>query len=658
MRRMTRFSAISTALIAMAASGCESETTSNTGTSDSRGSDAVSSGDTSGLTDVVQDDVASADGVDGLTDVPSTDGSDGSDGLTDVLTPDLVQPDIHSDTGADIKDTTTPDTSLPDVFVGQDTDDAGPVDPNPFLRLNLSTEAPAVAFVAVGLVDDDDVVDVVASEVGFAAAGPFPGLSAPPIGRVVLYRRDATDALDSWSASIVVPDTAGISYPNEPHLADVDEDGDTDVILPAGSSGCASLGIPIPGLGGGPCGALIWYEQDTSGTPTTWIPHDIVPKGSEYYFTRVELVDLDGDGFKDLVTVGEKMEGGFGGIGGSGTGEAITQWFKGNAEVDRFEATPFIIGSGLGASLQAIDVDFDEDMDFVSAEYAMGATASFAWFEQLEPPYDDFPAGVWARHVIGDDVGPSRQMRVIPDLYADGAVVAIGTNNANPTGLPPFVEGDPWTPGVYAYTMPDGDPTAKWTGELVSAGIMPGGGDFLSAPKAPGLFDFGNVDGDADIDLVVSGDGDPRMFWLEQTGPGSFVTHVLDPNVPKTGGVRVADLNDDGMPEAVVACASTNTIYIYQWVGWPAGTGDDGGDTDGTDGTVGMADIVEVQDAGSMEDVDGVDGTDGADGATGVDDVDGSSGADGSVGADDVDGATGTDAPEDAGPAPEEDAGP
>jgi hypothetical protein len=81
---------------------------------------------------------------------------------------------------------------------------------------------------------------------------------------------------------------------------------------------------------------------------------------------------------------------------------------------------------------------------------------------------------------------------------------------------------------------------------------------------APGIFGTGDIDADGDIDVVVSGDGDPRVFWLEQDAPGAFTSHVLAEELGQAGAMKIVDLDRDGKSEILVSSYEANVLYIFQ----------------------------------------------------------------------------------------------
>ena len=74
----------------------------------------------------------------------------------------------------------------------------------------------------------------------------------------------------------------------------------------------------------------------------------------------------------------------------------------------------------------------------------------------------------------------------------------------------------------------------------------------------------GDIDGDGDIDLLVSGDGDPEIRWYEQQEPGVFVGHVLEMDLTQGGVMTVADLDEDGANEIIISGYDDNVLFVYR----------------------------------------------------------------------------------------------
>lgn len=474
-------------------------------------------------------------------------------GASEVSTPrpdaagaDVTRADVLVADDATLPDAALPDATLPDALPtdGAAVDvasDQPPVDAGGsvrFRRFAVDAMSAGPAFVTAADVDRDGRLDLVVSRFG-----AITGLTLPA-GEVSVYTR-AGASLDAWTRRVIVPASENVRFPNHVTVGDVDGDGDMDAIVPSGFLVCTA----IPG--GLPCGGLGWYEQLADGA---WRRHDVVARGSAPFYHDAAWVDFDGDGVRDLVTVGEAKGAAF----PATPDRAEAQWFKGTTTVDRFETTPRVIGAGLGSFPTVTDIDGDGDLDVASAEFFV-ADGSFAWMERTENPSASSPAGRFTRRVIDNTVGPSIQLALVPDLYGDGVLRGVGTNHTNTAAIPPSRNES----AVFVFT-PGSDRRAVWERAQVSRGIVSVPGSVFAPQAAPGVFGVGDIDGDGDRDIAVSGDGDPHLYWLEQTAPGAFTTRVLEERLPQAGGMLVVDLDGDGRNEIVAAGYENNLVLIYQ----------------------------------------------------------------------------------------------
>lgn len=405
-----------------------------------------------------------------------------------------------------------------------------PGTPGTFERIAVDVAAPGASFVGVVDLDGDGQKEIVASLFGAVA-----GLAIPS-GEVRAYTRGAS--LAQWTASPIVPVTEGIKFPNRTTVADVDGDGDLDVIVPFGFLACTA--IPL----GAPCGGLAWFERTGPG-PTGWVRHDVVASGTPLFYHGAVFVDFDGDGVKDLVTVGEAK----GGLGGADRAEA--QWFRGTAGPARFESSARKIGDGLGSFPTVVDLDGDGDLDVASAEFFV-PKGSFAWLERTGPMS-------FTRRVLDDTSGPAISLSLVPGLYGDGRLLGVGTNHVNTAKVPPDSEAE----GVFVLE-PGADVRQRWSARRISTGLKSRPGTLFAPQGAPGMVAYGDLDGDGDIDLALSGDGDARILWLEQTAKGCWATHEIARELGQAGGLELADLDGDGTPEIVVPVYESNAIYIFK----------------------------------------------------------------------------------------------
>ena len=365
--------------------------------------------------------------------------------------------------------------------------------------------------------DGDGALELVVSRFGVQTG------TSVPNGAIEAYDLEG----DTWSPSTVLPEDEGVKWPNGAEPLDLDDDGDLDLLVGSGFLTCQLVPWTAD------CGGLTWYENGAG-----WARHDIVAPGADGFFHRALRTDVDGDGRLDLVATRESLATPFG-----SESFGRMEWFAGSKEGFVWQGE---LVEGGGSLPVLFDLDGDGDDDIVSGEY-FAAPGGFAWFEK--------DGATYTRHVITEDHGPAIQLSVVPDLFGDGETILVGTNHVNDA------EGSdqPWTPEVLAWRIP-ADPTGAWETEVLADDfdVLPGTG-----VAAPGVFSWGDIDGDGDIDLLVSGDGDVAMYWLEQDA-GAFTQHVLEADLATAGGSVVTDLDGDGATDLVVVGYEDNVILRYE----------------------------------------------------------------------------------------------
>ena len=379
------------------------------------------------------------------------------------------------------------------------------------------------AFITSANIDDDPYPEVLISNFnrpdGFALSTGF--LTAYSFDDEISYTQPISEDMD-------------YKWPNDVVTKDMDQDGDPDLLVGFGFLTCLLNPWTTP------CGALTWFEN----TGKDWIPHDIVPQGSDLFYHKAIVYDINNDGIEDVIATGEGYFTPFG-----GQDEAILYYWLGKGG-GQFSENPIILSEGFGSLLQLIDVDGDGDEDFVSAEYFHPESKSAVWLEQLDN--SDVVSDNWIKHIIDDSSGPSIQFEIVSENDQIYGLLSNHTNtekSSNP---------DTIASGLYLLS-PSDDPTELWNKEVIFDG-------FFSSPSitqaAPGVFSLGDIDGDTDLDILISGDGDPNVYLFINDG-GMYQKHLLYNNMPQAG-VHLVDVNNDQQMEILVGSYEQNVVFLLQ----------------------------------------------------------------------------------------------
>lgn len=399
-----------------------------------------------------------------------------------------------------------------------------------FIRKVIDNEACGAAHVATGDMDGDGVLDLVLTTYGERTSFPL----SLPNGTLSIYRSKG----GSFERRDIITPQDGLRFLNRPTLSDVDLDGDRDIILPLGFFVCSFLRPPSH------CGGLMWLENQGD---LAFTRHQIVPYGSADFFHGVVHVDFDGDGMKDLVTVAEQRNFPW------DEGRSQARWFKGTDKGIRFDREPDVIGDGMGSFPAVADADGDHDLDVLSAEF-FGTTDSFAWLEREGANINVLR---FSRHVISGNLGLSMELRPVPNLRGDGRLMLVGSNHSNHR----YKQEDPSS--ALVLFKPGADPRQPWEQEVLSDDFNPVN---RSGQFAPGALDVGDINGDGRMDILLSGDGDSRLFWFAQQADGSFIRHVLETDWPQAGSPRVVDVDGDGRADLLFPVYQQNALVLYRQV--------------------------------------------------------------------------------------------
>ena len=461
---------------------------------------------------------------------------------------------------------------------------------------------------SAGDLDDDGDVDVVVALEG--------------TGRVVWRNNVNGDGL-TWQSSVIDTSFAGASFTA---IADVDRDGDMDVLAGARAAGF-----------------LAWWEN-IGGMASNWTRHNILSGPVDLIDIKATDYDRDGDvdlvggyGTSDTVAWAENVDG----FGRAWSAHTITTQaqdivsvaladFDEDGGVDVVGALPirgrvktwpgepppwpgyyndsfgkifFTNNNGMTATTAA-DLDNDGDTDIV---FASRIANEIRWLENR-----DGQARTWMDHVLTSEATNISTVTT-GDFDRDGDIDIAGAG-VNPGGSSLWwcsQEPDGWIRHEISGTNPvqnsmtiragdidgDGDldiamtATSGEDGYVLLARNTDGvGGSWAIETISTNLvraqaLDVGDLDGDGDTDLVAS-ESPGAIFWFENFGAvgTSWVQRMMvaSNSTFQRRFVRVADMDRDGINDVLyttdgfISFAKRNhgsTNFVFVNVGFVVGIG-------------------------------------------------------------------------------------
>ena len=367
--------------------------------------------------------------------------------------------------------------------------------------------------VEVADLDGDGDLDVVAADVG--------------LDTVSWYENDGTPDSGTWPEH---PVRSSFNGANSVTLADVDGDGDLDIVAAAvladriswfenpswsehnvvlGIDGPASVEAADMDFDGDPdlvCtreggGEVLWIEN-VDGDGGIWQRRSVDTTFGGAYDALP--VDMDGDGDLDIAAVGLSAD-------------ILAWWENQNAHRHFAEAEPIAIRTGLNdpRGIAVADVNGDGLMDVVLG----------GWGDAWVRVYLQISGTTWLQNTVDSGLSGFRDVAVA-DVDGDGDLDVLGAS----------VDGD-----LIAWWANDGSANPGWTQHNV-----------LTSFNGAHAVEPVDLDHDGDIDLVVTAvDGDEATIVINDNGLGTLWTKKNFTPLDGAYDVAVGDLNEDGLMDFV-----------------------------------------------------------------------------------------------------------
>jgi hypothetical protein len=293
--------------------------------------------------------------------------------------------------------------------------------------------------------------------------------------------------------------------------ADVDGDGDMDVILAAYFGSGLHHDPPPPDLPED--GHYVWFEN-LAGDGSSWETHIVAHR---YNGARwIEAGDVDGDGDIDLVGASELTDGFW-----EADGDIV---FLENLDGagDSWEIHELATDYASAFNARLGDLDGDGDLDIVGTDY-----------DRI----------LWYENIAGD--GSEWLERFVETLLLGAAYAAVG--DVDDDGDLDIVGGASSTSTVACFENTAGDGSVWLPHGIVGA----------THGRNVRLADM-NGDGHLDV-LLDYGFGPENLYWIEQVPGAPWAPHAVAPNLEGDLMIAAGDVNNDGRLDIAVSDQAYDT---------------------------------------------------------------------------------------------------
>jgi hypothetical protein len=321
----------------------------------------------------------------------------------------------------------------------------------------------------------------------------------------VAWFRNNLDQNASWDKFIISSEDPGdnpITNTNGIFISDIDQDGYEDIVV---GTGKVTESI----------GSVYWFRapQESAGE---WERYPVEVDTANSYF-KIYTMDVNSDTMEDIIAGGRQG--------------AVLFINPGNpAQVDAtWEKINF--PDGMGSSFYLDDLDGDGEPDLLNTLLH----GNISW---IDPAFEDGEI-VFNRTMIDPDLDNAFDVNCM-DINADGKKDVIVTLLNQPHIYwyeAPLIEDGPWIQHVVSNTF--------------------SGTDIFT----------GDINGDLKVDLVVSGAFVDKLVWFEYRWDGDeilWTEYTIDDNIDDPGDVSLNDLDGDGDLDVVVTGLREDQMIWYE----------------------------------------------------------------------------------------------
>lgn len=348
-----------------------------------------------------------------------------------------------------------------------------------------------------------------------------------------------------FEAHITVDDTGGTNNPTSVYAADLDGDGDLDMLSSSVNDN-----------------KLAWYKNTNGSFGSQQIITENAVRTN-----KILTIDLDNDGDQDLIN--STYFGVF--------------WYKNMDGLGNFAAAqPVTTPETSATDFEAKDMDGDGDIDIVTNS---GTTNSIAWFENM-----DGQGNFSEEHIITTDIATYTKIYVA-DLDGDGDMDILTSDYTNDDvswfkningqgdfGPKQVISTDVQRPqGISAADIDgDGDLDVLATSQLFDHKLvwfenLNGQGSFgperFVSPdiQSQSLVTTADLDNDGDLDVISGAYSQGIIYWYKNlNGLGSFGPEQQITNqIEYLRDINLADLDNDGDLDLMSASATDDKIAYY-----------------------------------------------------------------------------------------------